>query len=102
MTAALAVAPITRPIDYASYNYASIYWLSWLILFVPVGFLPFELYQMAVGHPENTLSAQFWRIGDVVAGQPVAQWSAEHWWMAIVVGLLFSWLIVHFDLGWLR
>jgi len=99
MTAALAVG--TQPIDYAPYNGYSIYWLSLVGGFIAL-FLPVELHAMASGHPENTLSAQFWRIGDVVAGQPIAQWSAEHWWMAIVVGLLFSWLIVHFDFGLLR
>lgn len=98
MTGALATV---EPIDYVPYNAYSIYWLTLIAGFV-AAFLPVELYALATGHPENTLSAQFWRVMDVVAGQPITQWSAEHWWTAVLIALLFSWLIIHFDFGWLR
>lgn len=101
MTAALAVGPVTQPIDYTPYNGYSIYWLSLVGGFILL-FLPPELYAIATGHSENTLSAQFWRLGDVVAHQPIGQWAPEHWAMSIVVTLLFGWLILHFSLGWLR
>ena len=91
-----------RPIDYAPWNAWSLYWASSVGFFVFVLFLPPELYAIASGHPENTLSAQFWRIGDVIAGQNVTEWAGQHWAMAVPVTMLFSWLIVHFDLGWLR
>lgn len=99
MSTALAATP--QPIDYAPYNGYSIYWLSLVGGFILL-FLPVELYAIAVGRPADTLSAQFWRVMDVVAGQPITQWSIEHWWTAILIGLLFSWLIVHFDFGWIR
>lgn len=89
------------PIDYAPYNAWSLYWLCLVGGFI-AAFLPAELYALASGHHENTLSAQFWRLGDVVANQPIGQWAPEHWAMAIIVTLLFVWLVVHFSLGWLR
>ncbi|HYS41932.1 MAG TPA: hypothetical protein VEO01_40460 [Pseudonocardiaceae bacterium] len=91
-----------RPIDYVPYNAWSAYWLSVVGFFVLVLFLPPEVYAIASGHSENTLSAQMWRIGDVIANQPVGQWAPEHWVLAVVVVLLFGWLIVHFTFGILR
>ena len=90
-----------QPIDYAPNNYATVYWAVWSVL-MGVGFLVFEFWQIATGHPENTLSAQVWRMAHVVAGQAPAQWAIEHWVFAVLFGLLASWLTVHFDLGWLR
>lgn len=90
-----------QPIDYAPWNAWSIYWLALVGGFVAL-FLPPELWAIAHGHPENTLSAQFWRLGDVVANQPISQWAPEHWAMAGCVTLLFGWLILHFSLGILR
>ncbi len=89
------------PIDYAPYNGFSIYWLALVGGFVAL-FLPVELYALASGRPQDSLSAQFWRIGDVVASQPMSQWAPEHWVLASVVTLLFVWLILHFTLGVLR
>lgn len=99
MTGFLAPAP--RPIDYVPYNAWSVYWLSLVGGFLLL-FLGPELYAIGTGHSEDTLSAQFWRLGDVVASQPLSQWAPEHWVMAGVVTLLFTWLIVHFTFGWLR
>lgn len=90
------------PIDDAPYNAWSAYWLSAVLFFVLVLFLPPELYAIASGHPENTLSAQFWRIGDVVLHQPPTQWAPQHWALAVWAFALFGWLIVHFVFGWLR
>lgn len=98
----MSALPSTLPIDYAPYNAWSAYWLSVVSFFVLVLFIPAETYTLASGHPENSLSAQFWRLGDVIAGQPMSQWAPEHWVMAAVVTLLFGWLTVHFTRGWIR
>lgn len=90
------------PIDYAPYNAWSTYWLWSVTFFVGVLFLPPELYAIATRHPENTLSAQVWRIGNVILGQPITAWSWQHWTLMIFVTLLFGWLIVHFSFGFLR
>lgn len=89
------------PIDYVPWNDWSIYWLCLVGGFIAL-FLPVELVALATGHNENTLSAQFWRLGDVVAHQPISQWAPEHWVMAVIVVLLFAWLAVHFAFGVLR
>lgn len=95
------ITPAGQPIDYAPYNAWSVYWLALVGGFI-AAFLPPELYALASGQPANTLSAQFWRIGHVVAGQPPWEWAPEHWAMATILTLLFTWLAVHFSLGWLR
>lgn len=104
MDSFLAAVPTTpsQPIDYVPWNSWSVYWLTAVSFFVFVLFLPPEIYALASGHHENTLSAQFWRLGNVVASQPMSQWAPEHWLMAVIVTLLFGWLVVHFTLGWLR
>lgn len=90
------------PIEYAPYNAWSAYWLGSVSFFIFVLFLPPELYALATGHPENTLSAQVWRIGQVMLGQPITAWSWQHWVLITFVTLLFGWLIVHFSFGVLR
>jgi hypothetical protein len=94
--------PANLPIDYVPYNAWSVYWLSAVSFFVFVLFLPPELYAIASGNYQNTLSAQLWRIGDVVASQPPWRWAPEHWALAIIVVGLFGWLILHFTFGILR
>ena len=101
MTAPVLYSVDSLPIDYTPYNGWSVYWLCLVGGFIAL-FLPPELYALATGRPANTLSAQFWRLGDVVANQPLSQWAPEHWAMATIVTLLFVWLAVHFSLGWLR
>lgn len=101
MTAPALHSVESLPIDYTPWNAWSLYWLILVGGFVAL-FLPPELWALATGHHENTLSAQFWRLGDVVANQPITQWAPEHWAMAGIVTLLFGWLVVHFSLGWLR
>jgi len=90
-----------QPIDYTPANYATTFWEIWFgVLFA--SFMSFELYQIASGHPENTLSAQVWRLAHVVASQSPTQWAPQHWAFVVVFGLLVAWLTVHFDLGELR
>jgi hypothetical protein len=98
MTAATVAAPFL-PIDYGTgWNLASVYWLGWVV----VGFGGFEGYAVVTGHPENTLSAQVWRVLDTVARQPMSAWSWQHWVGMTVVLVLFAWLSVHFAFGWIR
>lgn len=97
-----ATLPSQLPIDYAPYNGWSIYWLTAVSFFILILFAPAETYAFASGHPENTLSAQFWRVGHVIAHQPPSQWAPEHWILVAAVTLLFAWLTVHFDFGWIR
>jgi hypothetical protein len=40
------------------WNWASIYWLVW----ISVGFLPLELWALAVKKPQYTLSYQVWHL----------------------------------------
>ena len=97
MTALAPVAPFL-PIDYAPFNWASLYWLGW----VAAGFGGPEAWAIVSGHPENTLSAQVWRILDTIARQPMSAWAWQHWVGAVVLLVLFAWLSVHFAFGWLR
>jgi hypothetical protein len=63
-----------------TWNWASLYWLLWIL----IGFLPMELYALASGHSEWTLSWQFWNL----EGSGATFW---RW----VVASLFLWLFVH-------
>lgn len=101
MTAPVLHSVDSLPIDYTPWNGWSIYWLCLVGAFIAL-FLPVELYALLSGRNADTLSAQFWRLGDVVANQPMSQWAPEHWLMASVITLLFGWLVVHFSLGWAR
>lgn len=86
-----------RPIDYTPPNYATVIWAIWI-----ASFGGFEGYALASGHPENTLSAQVWRLAHVVADQPMSQWSPEHWAFAVLFLGLVLWLTLHFDFGLIR
>lgn len=73
------------------WNWASVYWLCWFA----VGFIPFEFWQLAAGHPENTLSAQVWHLtGQGGSGQ----WTFGHFFTLIFC----IWLLGHFAFGWWR
>ena len=67
------------------WNAWSIYWLLW----IAVGFVAPELYALVTGHPENTLSYQFWRLEG--QGATFGRW---------FVGSFFFWLAFHMTFRW--
>ena len=89
----------TRAIAAATdWNWASWYWLTlcgaWF-----VGFCAVEFPALLTGHPENTLSAQIWRLEGFIPGQSVWQWTAVHFLIGGAILVLLVWLIGHFVLG---
>ncbi len=74
------------------------YWLVWFIIAFPVGFLIPEVWALAKGRPEDTLSAAIWRMEQLVPGQPVWQWNAAHLLFTSTFIVLVVWLVGHF--GW--
>lgn len=97
--AALTARPVQvpGPVFGTPWNAVSWYWLWWAILSF-TGFIVMELYQVATGHPENTLSAQVWRMLGVVSGQDIIYWNVAHFLFIILLIALDVWLIGHF--GW--
>lgn len=83
------------------WNGWSWYWLIWFIVAFPVAFLVPELIALASGHPENTLSAQIWRLEGFLPGHAgvVWHWTALHFLIGGVLAILLVWLIGHFTLG---
>lgn len=75
------------------------YWL-WYVLAAFVAFIVPELYALASGHPENTLSAQVWRLEGILNRNfPLVQWTAVHFLLGGVFIVAFIWLIGHFTFG---
>ena len=74
------------------------YWLGWFLTAV-AAFLGPELYALASNHPENTLSAQVWRLEQIAPGQHVWQWTALHVLIGGLLGVLLVWLLGHLLLG---
>lgn len=85
--------------DPGGWNGWSWYWLAWFTVMFPVTFFVPEMYALLTGHSENTLSAQIWRLEGFVPGQSVWAWSAVHFLLAGIIGLLLVWLLGHFVLG---
>jgi hypothetical protein len=82
-----------------TWNFASHYWLVWFIASFGA-FLVYELYQLAIGHPENTLSAQVWRMEGILnRNYPIADWTAVHFLLGGMFILTFLWLGGHFVFG---
>lgn len=75
------------------------YWLCWFIASIVVAFLGPELYALFTGHPENTLSAQVWRLEQALPCQHVWQWTALHILIGGVLLVLLVWLIGHLVFG---
>lgn len=73
------------------------YWLVWFICAFGTFLVP-EVYELATGHPERTLSAAIWRWEKLRVGQGVWQWDAAHFLFTGVFILVAVWLIGHF--GW--
>lgn len=84
----------------ASYShFMAWYWLVWFILSIPVAFLIPELIMLAKHRPEDTLSAQVWRLEQFLPGQQLWQWTALHFLLGGIIALMFVWLIGHFLWG---
>lgn len=81
------------------WNAWSWYWLAWFVFTFPVAFFGPELYALLSGHPENTLSAQIWRMQGFIPGQSIVNWGAVHFLIAGILGVLLVWLFGHFVLG---
>ena len=62
------------------------YWLGWMF----VGFLAPETYAL-ITDSKNTLSETVWGWAGVMKGQPVSQWSVQHYLLAAFV----VWLAGH-------
>lgn len=82
-------------------NAWSWYWLWWAVLSLLGGFLVPECWALFAKHPENTLSAQIWKLQGVQPGEPfdITKWSAGHFLIGGLLILLFLWLIFHFVFG---
>jgi len=76
----------------------SIYWLCWFGATL-VAFLVPELYALATGHGENTLSAQVWELEKITPGQHVWQWTALHVLIGGGLTVVLLWLIIHLAWG---
>jgi len=95
-------------------RFSSTVWRWWAItvaLLVAAAiafFLVYEFWVLAHGRPQDTLSAQVWRLLQVAPG-PVSGWSAVRvlslitWLTAwTFIDLLVIWLTGHFWIGWWR
>ena len=67
---------------------AAVYWVAWFL-----AFLAFEIFQLATGHPENTLSEFVWHLEDLGHG-----WTFARYFLAAG----FLWLFFHMAFGWFR
>lgn len=77
------------------------YWGTWFALLV-TSFLVPEIWMLAAGRPQDTLSAQIWRLEAFVPGQAVPAWNAFHVLFAGALLVFDVWLLAHFTLGWWR
>jgi hypothetical protein len=81
------------------WNGFSHYWFVWaLVTFF--SFIVPEVYALASGHPENTLSAQVWRMEGILnTNAPLVNWTSVHFLLGGMFILTFVWLIGHFTFG---
>lgn len=88
-----------QPSDSNISAFAETYWLIWLAI-VLVSFLGYEIFSLATGHPENTLSNWVWMHLRIHAGESVLQWSAaDILTFGAYLSVFVLWLPWHF---WLR
>lgn len=73
------------------------YWAWWASLMV-TGFLIPEIWMLIAGRPQDTLSAEIWRLEQFRDGQPVTAWTAFHFLFIAMLLVLDVWLFFHF--GW--
>ena len=74
------------------------FWTAWFAVSFAAFLIP-EIWALVTGHPENTLSAQIWRLESLKAGQHVWQWTAAHWLIGGVLAVVLIWLLFHFVAG---
>jgi hypothetical protein len=74
------------------------YWLAWFSVLV-TAFLGPELYALATGHSENTLSANVWRLEQSLPGENLWQWTALHVLIGGCLAVLLIWLLGHLVFG---
>jgi hypothetical protein len=74
------------------------YWFLWFVTAVTTFLVP-ELWALLSGRPENTLSAQIWRLERFVPGEALWAWNYFHFLFAGVLLLLDLWLFGHFVFG---
>lgn len=76
----------------------SIYWTCWFGAFITAFLIP-ELWALFTGHPDNTLSANVWRLEQIAPGQHVWQWTALHVLIAGLLVVVLGWLLFHLAFG---
>jgi hypothetical protein len=73
------------------------YWWLWAVT-SGAFFLAPEIWALASGHPEATLSAWIWRMEDFLPDQQIWHWNAFHLLFIAMLLVLDVWLLGHF--GW--
>lgn len=71
------------------------YWSLWAAALVTTFLVP-EVWMLVAGRPQDTLSAQIWRLEQYAPGQSLWQWNAFHFLFMGALLLLDVWLIGHF------
>ena len=81
---------------------ATAYWTGGLIAVIAT-VLGFEVFALATGHPENTLSNWVWTHLKIRLGETITQWSAgDLLTFSVYVSVFVLWLPWHFWLGKFR
>lgn len=76
----------------------TVFWIVWFFGSVAT-FMVMEFAMLAKGRPQDTLSAQVWRLEQLLPGQNLWQWTALHVLIGGALGVLLIWLLLHFVLG---
>ena len=74
---------------------AAVYWPAWLGLFAGT-FLLREIWALATGRMQDTLSDWVWRVLKITSNEPVSAWSATDYLVCGAWLVLISWLTFHF------
>lgn len=89
-----------RVLTLSTQNYSApihIFWTVWW--WVSIGsFMAVEFTMLILGRPQDTLSAQVWRLLGVLPGASLSTWTAIHFLFIGTLILIEVWLIGHF--GW--
>jgi hypothetical protein len=90
-----AIATV-QPGDGPPSGFAQRYWFAWLAIFI-TAFLVYEVFSLATGHPENTLSNFIWTHLKIHAGESITQWSAgDLLTFCVYITVFVAWLPWHF------
>lgn len=79
-------------------NAWSWYWVWWFSVSM-VAFLIPETYAIVTKNYADTLSENIWRLEDVAPGAPIGTWTAAHFLIGGLIGLVLIWLFFHFLFG---